>query len=373
MGVQIFLNFDNPSATFQPGNVITGNVLLSTTNQVVVKGLAVTFHGEGNVHWTESTTVRLPRQNSQNFESPHHGDHLHPYHGHHHHNHDSAHHQHDESTVPVTRIKEFKNQETYLNGFIGIPICGQESGSTIELPAGFSQQIPFSYQLPLNLPTSCQLTSGSVKYFAEASITMKTSLLILSFDTSKSSIKTFDVRGLHDLTQVNGALLPVELQKGKQFGFLCCASGGEFMLELRLARTGFVAGESIMFHLNYSNSTNVTFEKLKAKLMQNIVYITFGKKKEEMKEMGEKLYPVVITQGTNGEWKDQLQIPPPALLTDLGGCRIMQIRYTLVKEIFFVHRYRDTLPGIEVPKLRFHLPLGQCLEAATIMYRISVL
>ncbi|CAL8103843.1 unnamed protein product [Orchesella dallaii] len=284
MGAQIFLNFDNPSGTFHPGEVITGSVSLSTSSPTVVKGLTVAFYGEGNVFWTETITVRQPtshrdhddhHRHTPHHNSPHHADHhhhhQHPHHHAHHNHHDSSHHHqhhHIENHAPVTQIKEFKNQETYLNSIIGIPLCERESGSIVELPAGFSHQIPFAFQLPLNLPMSCELDSGSIKYFAEASITIKTSILVLTFDTTKSSKKSFQMRGSLDLTQIHGALLPVELEKQKQFGFLCCGSSGEFKMQLRLARTGFTAGENIMFRINYSNSTDVTFEKLKVKLVQ---------------------------------------------------------------------------------------------------------
>jgi len=39
MGVKIDISFDNPSTTYHPEEVIAGNVFISTSDQLVVKGI----------------------------------------------------------------------------------------------------------------------------------------------------------------------------------------------------------------------------------------------------------------------------------------------------------------------------------------------
>lgn len=62
---------------------------------------------------------------------------------------------------------------------------------------------------------------------------------------------------------------------------------------------------------------------------QEIKYITFGKEKVSSTRLGTAVYHSKVDPGTTGSWNDQLRVPSDAHLTDLGGCRIIRIKYVL--------------------------------------------
>lgn len=231
------------------------------------------FSGIGSVHSSQSHDHMHPPAHLPvifNHPTIHHEHRHHGHHRHHRYEH-SNHHQ----TEYVSSRKEYRNQETYIQSIMALPFGmnfgNSSSGNSIELPAGYFQQIPFTFQLPLSIPSTCKLAHGSINYFAEVSLKIKHSLLVFSTETSKTAKKEFVILGSLDLAIVNDVLSPVHLQKIAQFrkGLCCCVSGeGDFLMELRLARTGFVSGEPVIFYLNFSNETQATIKKIETHLDQ---------------------------------------------------------------------------------------------------------
>ncbi|CAL8068370.1 unnamed protein product [Orchesella dallaii] len=340
MGIKIYITFDNSHAIYRPEEFIRGSIFVNTGE---ITQLTLTFHGEGNVLWRETKFGH----DAQNAYDQHNGRVLRssskihpsstsPYHI------SSPHLSQSEdrwaTQVDLERnrdtneiekiVLEFQNQETYLHAIqnIPVPINPEESKNIME------QNIPFSFKLPTNLPTSCELTHGSVKYYLEVCVTYKNSGEGISHDISECVKEPFHILGTLDLSRVNGSLRPFVVENREHFySFLClCLRGGEFVMRMSLGRSGYIPGEKISFELSYKNDTRVTIKKVTARLVETITYIAEGKKISEVKEMCEVPHFTKIFSGDKGACLGQLPVSHNALITDLGGCRIIRVRYAFI-------------------------------------------
>ncbi|CAL8068366.1 unnamed protein product [Orchesella dallaii] len=344
MGIQIRLNFENPHSLFRPGEIIRGIVYIKSDGKI--NQLTLTFHGEGNVLCRQVLVGPMARQAyyGQQSQSGHlshnriHPIYPNPYHisG----PQTSTNHlgkqvevNKDPNTGEVRRIVlEFRNQETYLHVTENIPVSVsyEEHKSTTEY------NFPITFQLPTNLPTSCELPLGFVKYFAEVNVTYRNSTLEISHDSTEIVREPFHIKGNLDFSLVNGALEPIVVENWEQFyTFMCfCRNRGDFVMKLRLAKSGFIPGEEIRFELSYINDTNITIKKLTARLIQKITYVCLGMENTEVKEMCVMPHFLKIFSGDKGKCMGGLKISENALITDLGGCRIIRVRYAVQVRAF---------------------------------------
>ncbi|CAL8068368.1 unnamed protein product [Orchesella dallaii] len=329
MGVKIDISLENPSSTFRNSEVLTGTVFLSTSDQLVLKELKLTFRGECEVFWRDYQPHQHNRNRHEN-QAPYHPN-QYPYR---HQTEAESRRRHPNQIQPV-QIFQYRNEETYLDSSISLPLPESLIKSDENLPdefgIEFKAEVPFSFQLPSKLPSSCELKQGSVKYFVEASLTSQNSFLKLPYESDKSYKKPFYVIGDIDFSLVNEGLNPVEQEESKVFNsFSCgCKKGGNIILKLQLAKSGFVAGEEMNFHVSYENESSVPINKITTTFFQTISYVTKTKEKEEICNLWEDSEHKHVLPGNTEEWKKCLQIPSEILPTDIGGCKIIRIRYYL--------------------------------------------
>ena len=71
---------------------------------------------------------------------------------------------------------------------------------------------------------------------------------------------------------------PVSERDEKTLGYFCCVTG-PISCSVRLAKTGFVEGETVMANVGIDNQSNRVMEESTCRLLQKITYSTGSRKK----------------------------------------------------------------------------------------------
>lgn len=122
-----------------------------------------------------------------------------------------------------------------------------EKNSDVIIPAG-QHEFPFSFELPLELPSSFESEFGRVRYGIEAVVKRS-----WKFDYSTKIY--FTVNALVDLNLHTTYFEPKQVSKEKSILCLCCKEG-PISMKVELPRIGYVPGESINFSVFSSNSSS---------------------------------------------------------------------------------------------------------------------
>uniref|UniRef100_A0A915JFJ0 Arrestin C-terminal-like domain-containing protein n=1 Tax=Romanomermis culicivorax TaxID=13658 RepID=A0A915JFJ0_ROMCU len=163
----------------------------------------------------------------------------------------------------------------------------------------------------------------------------------------------FTVIGLVDLNQEPDAVRPIRDMKSKQMGCLCCVSG-HLECNVDIERCGYVPGENIPlnFELCNNSSSQVTlvdcpyregyvgsgslkmdYKLVKAKLVENVVYIARHGWSEHSKMDSRVVAQVESTEfvepGDVQKWFGKF-LPIPAVAPTLKTCGIIRADYQLV-------------------------------------------
>ncbi|XP_023343512.1 arrestin domain-containing protein 17 [Eurytemora carolleeae] len=158
------IEFLNPSNTFQ-GEVLEGKIIISLDEPMTMSRVTIAFHGNASVSWVEGTGKEKQRRK-------------------------------DEETL-------LKEEITVFNG--------------PELGIGL-HDLPFTFPLPTDLPSSFEGSNGSILYYAEA-------VIVRSWRRDPSVREGFTVNARLDLNKVLDCKLPGEARDSKMFCCLWCKSG----------------------------------------------------------------------------------------------------------------------------------------------------
>lgn len=136
----------------------------------------------------------------------------------------------------------------YKNGRLNIlNYFLSERNSDVSIPAG-NHEYPFSFQLPLNLPSSFEGEFGRVRYDIEAVVKRS-----WKFDYNTKVI--FTVNALVDLNLQPVYMEKRDVSKEKSICCLCCKEG-PISMKVEMPRTGYVPGEYVKFSVHSSNSSS---------------------------------------------------------------------------------------------------------------------
>ncbi|XP_072765508.1 arrestin domain-containing protein 2 isoform X2 [Anoplolepis gracilipes] len=126
------IEFDRSGATYTPGELVTGNVIVDLAREKSIRALKLSIKGEANVSWER----RRSNKNSQ---------------GHRH-----------------TQVDHFRANEQYFN--LTYYLFGNTTGNgDVRMPAGF-HKYPFNFSLPYNIPCSFEHANGHIRYTTKAVI-----------------------------------------------------------------------------------------------------------------------------------------------------------------------------------------------------------
>ncbi|XP_014615981.1 PREDICTED: arrestin domain-containing protein 3-like [Polistes canadensis] len=275
------VKFDKLSATYIPGENITGCVIIVLDERKSVRDLKIYFKGESRVHWTTSRSER----NSQGKR--------------------------------VTRTVHHTATEKYFSIEQSLLRKSTEE-DRVELPEGESIYY-FSFQLPTNIPCSFEHKVGYIRYTAKAIVDIP-----WNFDWWTKSAFTV-VTGL-DLNPLSHQCLGIDDESSKDF-YCLCFNRGSLRVRVRVPSSGYVPGQYIMTEV-FSNmkSEKVHVTKISAKLEEELIFHAHGSTKKDL----------IVIQRDQDEGpikaihQSNLKLYVPSLPpSNLEYCGIIELKYQL--------------------------------------------
>ncbi|XP_017878803.1 arrestin domain-containing protein 2-like [Ceratina calcarata] len=277
--------FDRPSATYLSGERVSGNIIVDVYGDKHVRGVVFCAKGEARVHWTESRSTKDS-------------------HGHN-----------------TTETVHYSNREEYFHFKYNV-ISTDNSRSRVTIPSG-SNQYPFEFQLPYNIPSSFEHRIGQIRYTVKVVIDRP-----WKFDHECKA--AFTVVSSLDLNEHRHNCLGIDDEAKKDF-CCCCVNVGSMSVRISLPSTGFVPGQVINTRYDYENSSDsVKIEALCTKLVQKMTFHATSKSKDETS-------PIISTKTSGhipdrGQYTAELRIPPIAP-SNLLHCRIIDLVYQTVATV----------------------------------------
>lgn len=318
------INLYNASGVFYPGQVIAGNVILELTEPMTMRGIQLTFVGSANVHWSEN-------------ESCDNGSH--PYCRRSHINESDSDKRHSITVL-------FNAHEAYFDQ--RVLLCGQWEGqNSFKLWAG-NHIFPFSYTLPVGLPSSFEGEVCRVTYGIECKIN-------ISMYPDYNLVLPFTVlTTLNIQPHLNERIQSVD---SIQIGCSCCSSGIVSGI-LHIERQGFVPGELIQIFGEVSNASS---KKMKDSLV--ILYVVTDcratdcggrRKTNRTTEEVARISRGPIKPHSIQRWSGEALVVPPLTPSYLHGCSIIDIWYMLKVHVLPAGRCTCDL-DLEIP---FEIVIG---------------
>jgi len=272
---------NNDSGIYFGGDTVQGKLLVGLEGDgKKARGIRVEINGESNVHWKERRT----RGTGDNRRT---------------------------ETVHYRSSESYINHRQYVIG---------DSSNTMQIAAG-DYEYPFTFTLPLSVPSSFVGEYGRIAYSIKAVIDRP-----WRFD--HETVAFFTVVGVYDLNNDSSAGLPRTMGNNKMLGCLCCTSG-PITATVRLDRSGYVPGETIYLQATVDNESDRAMNTTSVEIIQTIIFKANGRTKEcETSVLG--YTKGAIEPGASDSWEDMaLRIPvlPPS---ELPHCHNIIIKYEIV-------------------------------------------
>eukprot|EP00095_Tigriopus_kingsejongensis_P010281 maker-scaffold474_size162001-snap-gene-0.27 protein:Tk10281 transcript:maker-scaffold474_size162001-snap-gene-0.27-mRNA-1 annotation:"arrestin domain-containing protein 3-like" len=264
---------------FEPGQEVTGKLLLEVIGTLRFRSLSVSMRGMAKVHWTESKAT---------------GNRLGAY------------------TEQYNAEIEYFNRKRYIIG------GGPSQGDRHTLPEG-RHEFPFRFQLPTStdIATSFEGKYGSIRYCIKADLDQpwafthrtKRAFTVLS----PIDINTEDFRE------------PVEDASEKT---ICCwmCSGGEVQMRVATDRKGYCPGESVALDATFINSSSRRVVP-EAVLCQTETFMAGGKIRTKSTKFT-SLSGQVIQPRAESTWDAQL-LKIPVVSPTISNCALIKVDYSI--------------------------------------------
>ncbi|XP_072765507.1 arrestin domain-containing protein 17 isoform X1 [Anoplolepis gracilipes] len=278
------IEFDRSGATYTPGELVTGNVIVDLAREKSIRALKLSIKGEANVSWER----RRSNKNSQ---------------GHRH-----------------TQVDHFRANEQYFN--LTYYLFGNTTGNgDVRMPAGF-HKYPFNFSLPYNIPCSFEHANGHIRYTTKAVIDRP-----WRFDHECKI--AFTVVSSYDLNAYSQQCLGVDDETNENFCCFCCFDMGSIKMRIKIPTTGFVPGQSIETMLNLNNTSSINVTKICVKLERSLEF--HAKTPYNSTKTDKAVVKGEESRGPFGSYADivsRLQVPPIPP-SQLEYCNIIDQKYIL--------------------------------------------
>lgn len=300
---------------FQPGQEVTGHLMLEVIGTLRFKSLAVSMRGMARVHWTESRAT---------------GNRLGAY------------------TEQYNAEIEYFNKKRYLIG-------ANEQGERHVLSEG-RHEFAFRFQLPSSddIATSFEGKFGSIRYYIKADLDQ-------SWAATHRTKKAFTVISPLDINTEEFAR-PVEDASEKT---ICCwtCSGGEVLMRATTDRKGYCPGESVAIDATFINQSTRRIVP-EAVLCQTETFMAGGKIRTK-KTKFTALSGQMILPGKEDTWDGQL-LKIPIVSPTISNCGLMKVDYSVKVVLVITGSYNlmIQLPIVigTVPQRRLLPPLPSILS-----------
>ncbi|KAK6174917.1 hypothetical protein SNE40_013476 [Patella caerulea] len=277
------INFTNGQDVFYGGQLVQGHVTVQLNTEIKMRRIRLEFNGGARVRWSESRST---------------------------------------GTTTYTRV--YSSKESYFEHVIVLFGRGlEEKGDNPVLQPG-NYSYPFSFQLPKQLPSSYESSIGRVRYTVTAVIDRP-----WKFDHKCK--RTFTFIDALDLNLETNAAQSAIQQGEKTMCCLCCKSG-PISAVLKLDRLGYVPGEDIRIHGEISNHSRRKMTSSFAEVRMTVQYHTPSKTKTKKKSLS-KICHGPIQAGGDDIWNGEVLGIPPVPPSNLRGCDIIDITYTVTLNV----------------------------------------
>ncbi|XP_029175799.1 arrestin domain-containing protein 17-like [Nylanderia fulva] len=278
------IEFDRPGATFAPGEIVTGNVIVDLAREKSIRALKLSIKGEANVSWERRRSTK-----------------------------DSQGHNH-------THVDHFRANEQYFH--LTYYLFGSTTGNgEIRMPEGF-HKYPFNFTLPYNIPCSFEHKHGHIRYTTKAVIDRP-----WRFDHECKI--AFTVVSSYDLNMFSQQCLGVDDEAAESFCCFCCFNMGSMKTRIRIPVTGFVPGQSIETTINLENTSRVNVNRICVKLERSLEF--HARSPYNTTKTDKAVIKTEKTAGPFGQISEivsRLQIPPIPP-SQLEYCGIIDQKYVL--------------------------------------------
>ena len=272
----INIEFDEPLKVFFSGKVINGRVMIDLSQEKKFRKIKLELVGRGEVEWSEQKTVTRNRSTR-------------------------------------TETKYYSNSEQYFKQEVVL-----HQGPN--LPPGL-HNLPFSLQLPPNLPCSYEGEYGNVRYYVKADI-------VRDWKWNHKVKQHIMVNGILDLNLYPSAQAPGHSTDHKKLCCLCCKSG-PITATIHSNRSGYVPGEMIGFNAEVDNLSNRDMKSSFLNLVEVVTYRATTKSRTERRVVAE-IRRGMIRPGTSHYWEGVVMRVPAVPPTGLAGkCSIIDVQYSL--------------------------------------------
>ncbi|KAG5321733.1 ARRD3 protein, partial [Acromyrmex heyeri] len=277
------IEFDRPGATYAPGEIVTGDVIVDLAREKTIRALKLSIKGEANVSWERKRSTK------------------------------------DSQGRNRTQIDHFRASEQYFN--LTYYLLGNTGNGEVRVPAGF-HRYSFNFSLPYNIPCSFEHTNGHIRYTMKAVIDRP-----WRFD-HESKI-AFTVVSSYDLNAHSHQCIGADDEVRESFCCFCCFNLGSMKLRIRIPTTGFVPGQSIETMVNLNNTSSVNVTKICVKLERSLEF--HAKSPYSSTKTDKAILKAEQRMGPFGEQADipsRLQVPPIPP-SHLEYCSIIDQKYSL--------------------------------------------
>lgn len=232
----------------------------------------------------------------------------------------------------------YSGAETYVDSVSYL--FGSENGEVIALSAGV-HTYNFEYLLPAAIPYSLEGLLGFVRYNTEAT-------LDIPFEKDFKTEKAFIVRRHDDLNLVTSPNYrqPCEVEEIKTICGLCWDS--DFIMTLRLPRTGFGLGETIPIQVQMVNQSGnrIRLTKFKIKKIEQFNSTSPQRSTKRISDVFVKTSRGVYAYQTE-KYVKYLEIPRVLPTSNDRFCNVFQIKYYIHFKVYFDNS--NEKPFIDIP------------------------
>lgn len=271
------ISYDTEQIVFYPGHSISGHVKLSLQAPMDMCGLQVTFKGQASCHWKE---------------------------------------MYDETKV----FHEYTNKELILKETKCV--FGSLDGDSEQIstqPTG-KHSYPFSFVLPIDIPSSFEGKFGHIRYIIKANVVRP-----WKFDHKVK--RPVIINEIIDTNLIQYAA-GIGGEKNKEIGCSCGTMGGPLDMTAFVDRSCYCPGESILINANVMNLTSKNMNYLQTKLVQTVTYHTKTKNKIDEKTIA-KLQGPSVDKGEYAAWTKQ-PFEIPATSPTITSSNVLMVGYKLI-------------------------------------------
>lgn len=272
------IDFDNPRAIYYPGQPVNGKVIVDLESETKVNDIKLRFLGEAYVCYYISNG---------------------------------------------REGRTCESGEEYFDNTFSVISIGLGDRDDYILKPGL-HTFPFSFVLPLEIPSSFEGENGHVRYIAKGTIDRSWSL-------NDHTKRAFTVIGLLDLNKLLTVDREAEDSVESNVCCLCCKSG-PIKATLRLNRIGYVPGESVFFEASIENKSSRVCG-VRARLYMVSTFIA-SKVPDKKHDILNTLPYRDVAPGEDDVWTGDRFIIPPVPPSFLPCCSIINVEYYIALMIW---------------------------------------